>query len=88
MTEIAFHFGVPDRLLYTSRLLRKAVAARKRVLILSDGATANALDQRLWDFSKTDFLPHCQSHADASLRQRSPVLLSTQLDQDPTQHDQ
>lgn len=79
VTDIAFHFGVPDRLLYTCRLLRKAVAARKQVLVLADEAMATALDLRLWDFSKTDFVPHCQSSAPPSVRQRSPVLLANQV---------
>ena len=30
MTEVAFHFNVPDKLVYTCRLLRKACRARAR----------------------------------------------------------
>ena len=35
MTEISFHFNVPDKLAYACRLLRKAVNAGNKVVVAS-----------------------------------------------------
>ena len=35
MTEVAFHFNVPDRLAYTCRLVRKAYAAGGRTVVVA-----------------------------------------------------
>jgi DNA polymerase-3 subunit chi len=59
MTRIDFHSNVVDRLTYTCRLVRKARAAQCRIVLLSsDAAQQAALDEALWTFSATDFLPH------------------------------
>lgn len=76
MTSVAFHLQVPDKIGYTCRLLRKAVAKGSRLMVMGDAATLAQLDQDLWSFSATDFVPHCADSAPASARDRSPVLLS------------
>lgn len=58
MTQVAFHFGAPDKLAYACRLLRKAVSSGARVLVLVPPEAAQALDAALWSISPTDFLPH------------------------------
>jgi len=58
VTEVAFHFGAPNKLAYVCRLLRKAVGAGARVVVLGDDAQLQRLDLDLWAVSPTDFLPH------------------------------
>ena len=38
MTEVAFHFNAPDKWAYACRLLRKAVAAGAKVVVLAEPA--------------------------------------------------
>lgn len=75
MTEVAFHFGAPDRLAYTCRLLRKATATGARLLVRVAAAESAALDAALWNLGPTEFIPHCDALAPASVRKRSAVLL-------------
>ena len=75
MTTVAFHFNVPDRLVYTCRLLRKAIAGRARLIVTGSADTLKLLDQDLWAFSATGFLPHCGNDANTMVLRRSPVLL-------------
>lgn len=78
MTELAFHFGAPDKLGYACRLLRKAVGSGARVVVLADADAVARLDADLWGVSPTDFVPHCASPAAASVQSRSPVLLTSE----------
>lgn len=75
MTALAFHFGAPDKVAYTCRLLRKAVGSGARVLVLSDPQTARQLDNALWSVSPIDFVAHCDAAASDRMQGRSPVLL-------------
>jgi DNA polymerase-3 subunit chi len=76
VTEIDFHFNMPDKVGYACRLLRKAVNARgARVVVIADGPTLDALDQMLWTFSPSEFVPHCRSAAEPRCVSRSPVVL-------------
>lgn len=88
MTQLAFHFGAPDKLAYTCRLLRKAAGSGVRVMVLSDVATTRRLDAALWNVSQTDFVAHCDAAAEASIQRRSPVLLVTVSDADVRAHAQ
>lgn len=76
MTQIAFHFGAPDKLAYSSRLLRKANAAGAKLKVLGSEETVNALEQMLWALSPTDFVPHCLSSSSASMRRHSAIILT------------
>ena len=80
MTEIAFHFGAPDKLAYTCRLLRKAVGSGASVRVVGDAVTVAQLDADLWALSPTDFVPHCLGSAEALLQERSPVVLTAGVD--------
>src|SRR5450830_1020827 len=75
MTRIDFHSNVADSLNYTCRLVRKARAAQCRIVLLSrDAEQQAALDEALWTFSATDFLPHVTAlHPDAAA---TPVILA------------
>ncbi len=84
MTRIDFHTGLPDKLAYCCRLLRKVQAAGHKALVYSsDPQTLADLDRQLWTFSPLDFLPHQYAHEpDAEL---APVLLTGS--EAPAQHD-
>jgi DNA polymerase-3 subunit chi len=77
MTEVAFHFNVPDKLGYACRLLRKATSAGSKVVVTGEAELLRTLDTELWTFSALEFVPHC--HADAADGQvvaASPVVLA------------
>jgi len=76
MPELAFHFNVPDKLAYACRLLRKAVAAGSRVVVLAQADALAQLDTLLWTFSQTDFIAHARLGAAAELVAASPVVLA------------
>lgn len=76
MSSVAFHLQVSDKIGYTCRLVRKAVAKRSRLMVRADAITLEQLDLALWQFSAIDFLPHCTAGAPANVLRRSPVLLS------------
>ncbi len=75
MTEVAFHFGAPDRLGYTCRLLRKATATGARLQVRATAETRIALDAALWNLAPTDFISHCDAMAPDTVRSRSAVVL-------------
>lgn len=77
MTQVAFHFGAPDKLAYACRLLRKASASGSRVVVVADPALCKRLDEQLWAVSPTDFVTHCTVPADGSVANRASVLLAT-----------
>ena len=80
MTEIAFHFNAPDRVAYACRLLRKAVAANAKVVVVVPQEKMAQLDESLWTFSQLEFLAHCRMDSPQALRQASPVHLASTLD--------
>jgi len=59
MTEVAFHFNVPDKLSYGCRLLRKAWGSGAQVVVIGGPETLESLDLMLWTFSALEFVPHC-----------------------------
>ncbi len=81
MTELAFHFGAPDKLAYTCRLLRKAASSGAKVVVVADADSIAKLDADLWAVSPTDFVAHCTNEATTAMRNRSPVLLASHTDQ-------
>ncbi len=58
MTDVEFHFNVPDRLAYGCRLLRKALRKGVGVAVTAPAPTLDALDRLLWTFADTEFIPH------------------------------
>lgn len=82
MAEIAFHFNVGetavDKLHYACRLLRKALAAGARVMVLADAQVLAQLDRMLWTFSPLEFVSHCVIGAPGvteNMVALSPVIL-------------
>ncbi len=76
MTEIAFHFNVPDKLAYSCRLLRKAYLSGARVVVTAEPAVLAELDQLMWSFSPAEFVPHCRADASQSTVEATPVVLA------------
>ena len=79
MTEVAFHFNVPDKRAYTCRLLRKALATGAKIVVTGTSDALQKLDADLWDVSPTDFLPHCAESASSGVVTKSPVILVQSL---------
>jgi DNA polymerase III subunit chi len=79
VNEVAFHFNVPERQAYVCRLLRKAVNAKAKVLVLASEPNLLDLDRALWTFAPTEFVPHCLADAAPNMLAASPVVLSPTL---------
>jgi DNA polymerase-3 subunit chi len=76
VTEVAFHFNVPDKLGYACRLLRKAAGSGSRVVVTGAPELLRSLDTELWTFSALEFIPHCHAAAaDPQVLAASPVVL-------------
>jgi DNA polymerase-3 subunit chi len=58
MTEIRFHFNVPDRTDYACRLLRKATQQGAKVVVTGPAPVLAQFDRALWTFDPIEFLPH------------------------------
>lgn len=80
MTEVAFHFGAPDKFAYVCRLLRKAAGAGASIVLVAKSETLEYLDSALWAVSSADFVPHCLWDADLDLLRRSPIVLAPSVD--------
>ena len=76
MTDVAFHFGAPDKVAYAVRLLRKAVGTGARVLVVADAGQLARLDAALWGSAATEFAAHCFASASKQALTVSPVVLS------------
>ncbi|MEY4756910.1 MAG: hypothetical protein RJA34_1808 [Pseudomonadota bacterium] len=76
MTEIAFHFNVPDKLQYACRLLRKGVNSGAKLTVTGPQSVLRELDTRLWTFSALDFVPHVFNNGNDQQIHRSAVLLA------------
>lgn len=86
MTRIDFHTNIPDKLAYACRLARKAYAAKgKLVLLAEDAAQAQALNEALWTFSDTDFLPHVP--AGDALAAQTPIIVTADEEAELPHHD-
>jgi len=81
MTEIAFHFNAPDKVVYACRLLRKAVATNAKVVVVVPQEQMAQLDESLWTFSQLEFLAHCKVDSLLAIRQASPLHLATSVDE-------
>ncbi len=80
MTEVAFHFGAPDKIAYTCRLLRKAASSGAKVVVLAESSVGARLDAELWDLSPVDFVPHCADSSSESVLRHSPIVLTARED--------
>lgn len=80
MARIDFHSNVKDKLEYACRLTRKIWAATpegqpvRRIVMVGEKSDLKKLDELLWTFSATDFLPHCFIEDEAAVE--SPIVLT------------
>jgi DNA polymerase-3 subunit chi len=81
VTEVAFHFGAPDKVAYVCRLLRKAVGSGAKVVVLADAETVQSIDSELWALSPVDFVGHCVGTATSTMKEISSVVLVTEIQQ-------
>ncbi|MEJ6008029.1 DNA polymerase III subunit chi [Paucibacter sp. AS339] len=82
MTEVAFYTGVPDRLAYLCRLLRKAQQSGARIGVCGSPAVLQRLDLALWEFEASEFLPHLllsEEPADQALLDATTILLTPNI---------
>jgi DNA polymerase III subunit chi len=89
MTEIQFHFNVPDRLAYACRLLRKAMRKVTGISVFGDVADMERLNRQLWSFEAAEFLPHVLVGGTEEPPPglcATPVWLLTDLARSPAQH--
>lgn len=88
MTEVSFYTGVPDRVDYACRLLRKAVLQGARVTVCGPASQLDKLDKRLWAFEAVEFVPHlrwssAQGRVLTPAMQETPVWLVEDIDSSP-----
>ncbi len=78
MARIDFHSNVADKLLYCCRLSRKIMASAeveghlRTIVVVGSSKELQELDALMWNFSKTDFLPHAWLDHDAA--QETPIV--------------
>jgi DNA polymerase-3 subunit chi len=81
MSRIDFHTNVTDKIDYTCRLIRKASAANCRIIVFdTDTSQLHRLNEALWTFSETDFLPHVMLND--ALMVQTPIILTDKDDVD------
>ncbi|MDC8773986.1 DNA polymerase III subunit chi [Roseateles albus] len=81
MTQVSFYTGVPERLAYVCRLLRKAQQSGSRVGVCGPAALLKRLDAALWAFEPAEFVPHLDLSAgvaDSLLIAATPIQLHEQ----------
>ena len=77
---VAFHFNVPDKLLYACKLVRKLQRVGMPLVVSADAGTAAELSERLWAFGGgVQFLAHRHADATPAVLQASPTVLAQQL---------
>lgn len=74
VTKVDFAFGAADRLLKACEVVRKQVAAGRRLVVYTrNEARLAKFDRLLWQFDATAFVPHVLTQD--LLADRTPVLL-------------
>jgi DNA polymerase III subunit chi len=74
MTRVDFHVGAQDVLVYTARLVRKAVASGAKLVVTAELNQLQQFDVRLWTFAQLDFVPHV--FVGSALESVTPVILA------------
>ena len=80
MARIDFHSNVSDKLEYACRLTRKIWSATpigqavRNIVMVGEKSDLKRLNELLWIFSATDFLPHCFINDEAA--SETPIVLT------------
>jgi DNA polymerase-3 subunit chi len=77
MQQVTVHFNVVDKIAYSCRLLRKVWQGGGRALVRGPADVLDALDEALWSFSSTDFVPHAKCVGESMVR--APIVLDANL---------
>lgn len=86
MGKVEFHHGVPDKIGYACRLLRKAYRSGAHVVVTADDATLKTLDKQLWVFDDQEFVPHVLALPGKQVPERqwfTPIWLTPDPDTAP-----
>lgn len=87
MTQVDFHFNVPDVTQYGCRLVRKVRQAGLNVVVhCEDTRRLRHFDQELWRFAPLSFIPHVS--VIHPLAPQTPVLLTASDAEIPPTHRQ
>lgn len=79
MTRIDFYSTDQSRLQIACKLAAKAMSQDMTVTIFApDDSVARAIDQLLWSYPATGFIPHCYSTDSHALQ--TPVIIAATLD--------
>ncbi len=82
MTKIDFYTGSEDKLRTACQLSHKALQNNLRVLLHApDAASLDALDELLWHYPATAFIPHCRSNEEGA--EDMPVVLCQDMESLP-----
>lgn len=80
MARIDFHSNVKDKLEYACRLTRKIWSTTeegqpvRNIVMVGELADLKKLDELLWTFSATEFVPHC--FIDDEAASETPIVLT------------
>ena len=72
MARIDFHSQVNNKPLYSCRLIRKIMLSKheelpmRNIVVVGSSSFLKELDQQLWSFSSTEFLPHAWGKDDVA----------------------
>jgi len=79
VSQVSFHTGVPERLSYLCRLLRKAQQSGARIGVVGPTPLLDRLDRELWQFASTEFVPHVRLRPGRVLAPRleaTPIVMA------------
>ncbi len=80
MTEIIFHLNAAQKMDYCCRLIRKIYSSQANLVVKASPEVLSKLDQELWSFSKTDFIPHCHLKEPFEIVNLCPVVLTETIE--------
>lgn len=83
MTDIAFHFNVPNKVDYVCRLLRKAHTKGSAVFVLAEPDLVLQVETELWTLASESFIPHCMTGAPAYVTARTAIQIGSELPAQP-----
>jgi DNA polymerase III subunit chi len=90
MARIDFHSQVSNKSLYSCRLIRKIMASQhqdlpmRNVVVVGPSAFLKQLDEQLWSFSATEFLPHAWGKDDVATE--TPIVFVESFESPELEH--